>query len=250
MEIVTSRKNRIAAHFKRLGADAAYRRETGLYLCQGAKLYEEALAAGAGVRQVLYCGARPETPPGAEAYEASREILEYASPMPSAPELLFSCALPELRLPPPGGRGVILEDVQDPGNVGTIMRTAAAFGFGWLALAGDCADPYGPKAVRASMGAVFKTRVCRLGAGDLPGLGLDVYAAALCPEAEDAREARFPASFALAIGNEGRGLSRELLAAASRIIKIPMEEGNESLNAAAAAAVLMWEAYRSGLCRI
>jgi TrmH family RNA methyltransferase len=193
MELITSRKNPTIVHLKRLGADAAYRRERGLYLCQGGKLYEEALGAGAEIREVLYCGTAPELPGGAAAYRTREELLEHVSPMPSAPELVFSCALPKNNKMPDGGRIIILEDMQDPGNVGAIMRTAAAFGFGGLILAGGCADPYGPKAVRASMGAVFKTGIYQCGADELRGLKVPIFAAALSGDAADLRDRRpFP----------------------------------------------------------
>jgi TrmH family RNA methyltransferase len=244
MEIITSRKNPAAVHLKKLGTDSAYRRETGLYLCQGFKLYEEAVNSGAVIREIMFCGDRPLIPAGAVAYRAANELLDYVSPMRSAPELVFSCAIPEKGGMPEDGRVIILEDIQDPGNVGTVIRTAAAFGFSCVILAGSCADPYSAKTVRASMGAVFKTKIYQCGPEDLRQLKLPIYAAALRNDAVNIQNISLPVSFALAVGNEGHGLSDILLQLASETVLIPMEAGNESLNAAIAAAVLMWESYK------
>ena len=168
--------------------------------------------------------------------------------MKSAPELLFAC-----RVPAPGSvtgcRLLLAENVQDPGNVGTLIRTANAFGMEGVILAGACADPYGPKAVRASMGAVFRRPVWMLTTAEavktLKEQGIPLIAAALREDSAAAGEYVFPRRLALAIGNEGHGLSGEMLEAADTVLRIPMEPGAESLNAAAAAAVLLWEVYRN-----
>ncbi len=248
METITSRKNPVIARFRRLAGDRAARREEGLLLGQGRKLLEEALAAGGAPEAVLACAEVPALPSSAAVYSASPELLAWISPMKSAPDLLFTLPIP----PEPGalrGRVLLAEDMQDPGNVGTLIRTAAAFGFDGVLLSGACADPWGPKAVRASMGAVFRLGVWeRPDVGDalreLKAAGLPLYAAALARETETAGKLRFPSAFALAIGNEGHGLRPATLEEADKVVRIPMAPGAESLNAAAAAAVLMWEAYR------
>jgi TrmH family RNA methyltransferase len=167
--------------------------------------------------------------------------------MKTAPELLFVCRVPDAG-PVEGDRLLLAEDLQDPGNVGTLIRTANAFGFDGVILAGACADPFGPKAVRASMGAVFRRRVWTMSSGEailaLKEKGVPLVAAALRADAETLGKWEFPQRLALAIGNEGHGLSAEMLEAADRVVRIPMEPGAESLNAGAAAAVLLWEVYR------
>ncbi len=241
MEIIKSRQNKLIAHLRKLGTDGDYRRKSGEFLCQGLKLYNEALASGAEIRSVIAESGFEPFPDGAAA--VTRELLEYVSPMKSAPELIFSCAA-RRELGPPRGRLVLLENMQDPGNVGTVMRTARAFGMDGVILAGECADPYNPKSVRASMGAVFSLDLF-YSPEERPALPL--YAAALSDAAVTALDFEFPEEFILAIGNEGHGLSDKILAEADAVIKIPMESGSESLNAAAAAAVLMWEAYSGEL---
>ena len=124
----------------------------------------------------------------------------------------------------------------------------------WLAagllLTGSCADPFSPKTVRATMGACFRLPVYEVESAALPGLlersGLPLYAAALRADTADIRTARLDRC-AVAIGSEGRGVSRELLEASGRTLKIPMRDRCESLNAAAAAAVILWEMGRGRL---
>ena len=247
-EIITSRKNPVIGEYRRIAADREYRSERGLCLGQGKKLLEE--AAGAGRKIVSVLTAQPlELDPSVRQYLAAPELLEYASPMKSAPELLFLCDLPEpgeVR----GDRLLIAEDMQDPGNVGALIRTANAFGMDGILLAGACADPFGPKAIRASMGAVYRRPVWSLPVETVLDIlreqGIPLIAAALGENARSLGEFAFPSRLALAVGNEGHGLSGIMLGAADTVLRIPMEPGAESLNAAAAAAVLMWEVYRGG----
>ena len=142
---------------------------------------------------------------------------------------------------------MVLDGVQDPGNVGTILRTADAFWSDGLFLVNACADLYNPKTVRASMGAVFRCPVWICTPERLRALlsvsGLALYGAALREDTVDARRADYTRA-AVAIGSESRGLSPELLALCDQTLKIPMSEHCESLNAAAAAAVLLWEMAR------
>ncbi len=246
-ESITSRKNPVIAEYRRLAADRAYRAARHVCLGQGRKLLEEALSAGRTVISVLVPERLEDLEPSIRQYRAAPELIDYVSPMKSAPELLFVCELPEAG-PVTGDRILLAEDMQDPGNVGTLIRTANAFGFDGVLLAGACADPFGPKAVRASMGAVFRRRVWTLPAREavetLRSQGLHLIAAALREDAQNLGDFAFPPRLALAIGNEGHGLSPELLNAADLVLRIPMEPGAESLNAAAAAAILLWEVYR------
>ena len=141
----------------------------------------------------------------------------------------------------------MLDGLQDPGNVGTIWRTADALGADGLILVNHCADPFSPKTVRATMGACFRLPVYEAEAQALPGLlersGLPLYAAALGEDSVTVGEARL-SRCAVVIGSEGRGVSPELLRLSEKTVKIPMRERCESLNAAAAAAVILWEMGR------
>ena len=143
---------------------------------------------------------------------------------------------------------LVLENIQDPGNLGTIFRTAEAAGATGIVLSKDCVDLYNPKVIRSTMGAIF--RIPFIYTDDLKGTidelkreGITVYAAHLKGENSYDME-DYKTACAFLIGNEGNGLTEETAACADRKILIPMEGGAESLNAAVASAVLMFEAGR------
>ncbi len=146
-------------------------------------------------------------------------------------------------------RLIALERVQDPGNVGTVIRTASAFGFDGVLLV-DCADPFGPKTIRATMGAIAGipirvfSQTCQL-FSFLKENGVRSVAACLTPESVDIEKADLSQSVCVLIGNEGKGLSDEAIASADICSVIPMET-MESLNAAVAATVFLWEIKRRG----
>ena len=249
MEKISSRKNAYIRHVRELAGNVAYRAGRGEYLCDGIKTLKEALRFGAAVRSVLWKDRAEELPglSGAEQYLAPAALFDYASPMQNSPGPLFTVKIPAADLAAPIASALVLESVQDPGNVGTVIRTANAFGLSAVILTGDCADLYNPKTVRASMGAVFRQRVLRVPREELPALlernSLPLYGAALSDRAEDLRRVPMK-SAAVAVGSEGSGLSRELLELCAGQIIIPMEPDSESLNAAVAAAVIMWEMAR------
>ena len=180
-------------------------------------------------------------------YLAPAELFDYASPMQNSPGPLFTVAIRGCAKPGKLSNAIVLEGVQDPGNVGTVIRTANAFGMDAVILTGACADLYHPKTVRASMGAIFRQTVLEMDRAFLsPFLkeqGLPLYAAALDERAVDVREVSLRHA-AVAVGSEGRGLSAELIAMSDQTVIIPMGPDSESLNAAVAAAVIMWEACR------
>ncbi len=147
-----------------------------------------------------------------------------------------------------GERILLLESVRDPQNVGAILRTAAAFSVDRLIMGRDCADIYNSKTLRASMGAVFSTRIDRVSSIPetvlkLRGSGRRVFAAALDDRAMRLGDTCFEPSDCVVIGNEGHGLSNETILACDASVYIPMAERVESLNAAVAASVIMWEFF-------
>lgn len=249
MESISSRKNPYIRHVRLLAADGAYRRERGEYLCDGMKTLLEALQFGARVTSVLWKERPGEAALPAETrqYLAPGDLFDYASPQQNSPGPLFTVAIRGCGKPGALSNAIVLEGVQDPGNVGTVIRTANAFGIGAVILTGDCADLYHPRTVRASMGAIFRQKVLELDRSALrPFLkdqGLPLYAAALDEKAMDLRSVSLRRA-AVAVGSEGRGLSPELIADCDQTVIIPMQPDSESLNAAVAAAILMWEASR------
>ena len=248
MEYLRSRQSAVIRSVRELSADAQKRDETGLFLCDGKKLLTEAMRSDAEIVQVLWRECRDETGPEfPQEYLLSEELFEYASPMKHSPGPIFTVRMKkELRNERPN-RVLILEEVQDPGNVGTVLRAADAFGIDAVILLDGCADLYAPKTVRATMGAIFRQCVFRLdretALARCRDWDLPIYAAALSPRAQDLRELDLNRA-AVAVGSEGHGLSTQLLAACDGELIIPMCGAAESLNAAMASTVIMWEMQR------
>ena len=251
VETITSRQNPLMTHLRKLGASRSYRQKSGEYLCDGTKLLAEALKWHAPVRTAVFSDGAdiPELPDTVRAVRVSGELMRSVSPMETPQGALFTVALPETRLPETlsGRHYLVLDGVQDPGNVGTILRTADAFDCDGVFLVNACADPYSPKTARATMGAVFRRDVYQCTADELCALlqksNLPLYGTALRNDTVSLRDAELSRA-AVAIGSEGRGLSAEILSKCEKTIKIPMSPRCESLNAAVAASVVLWEMYR------
>lgn len=251
METITSRQNPLCTHLRKLSSSAAYRRQCGEFLCDSPKLLQEALLWGSELHTVVVTAGTeaPPLPKGVRLVEVPADVMKSVSPMETPQGTLFICTIHTEPLPEmlAGRRYVVLDTLQDPGNVGTILRTADAFHADGMFLVNGCADLYNPKTLRATMGAVFRCPVWTVGVEELSALlkrsGIPLYGAALREDTLDARQADY-SRCAIAIGSEGRGLTEDVLALCDRTIKIPMSEHCESLNAAAAATVLLWEAAR------
>ncbi|MBR1565455.1 MAG: RNA methyltransferase [Oscillospiraceae bacterium] len=248
VEHITSRKNPAIQRLRALAADGAFRRAEGEYLCDGFKLLHEAFVNGAAFRCVVWKEKPKNTPIPASVpqYIVPAELFDYVSPMKNSPGPLFTLAIPEAP-EPVFTRAILLENVQDPGNVGTVIRTAAAMGVDTVILCGACADVYSPKTARATMGAIFREKIIRCSAEDVRVIvdrnGCKFYGAALSDRAADIRTLELQ-NAAVAIGSEGQGLSRELLDQCDGELIIPMSPGSESLNAAVAASIVLWEMAR------
>ena len=165
------------------------------------------------------------------------------SPMESPQGALFLCRLPEKTEFQPKPGMLMLDGIQDPGNIGTILRTADALEIPVVLLEG-CADPYSHKVVRASMGAVFRTPVIQTtwekAKAACDAAGIPVAVTALSDRAKDIRQADL-SKMAVVIGSEGRGVRQEVLETADEELIIPMNPRCESLNAAVAATIVMWQ---------
>ena len=179
-------------------------------------------------------------------YAVPEHVLAAVSQVKTPQGIAAVCSLPEERkLEEMGNKLILLENVQDPGNVGTVLRTLDAAGFDGCILTAGCADPFGPKTLRATMGSIFRVPMCSV--QDAPAAvrrlterGYAVIGAALDGEPFYQRSA-LPEKMCVLIGNEGQGLTAETLAACTHRYRLPMRGGAESLNAAVAAAIFMYE---------
>ena len=248
MEHITSRKNRIINHLKNLSADSEYRKTSGEYVCDGEKTLIEAIQFGAEVSCVLWPDQGAfDLPKGIIEYSCPIDLLQYVSPLKNSKGPVFSVKISEPKADKRISNAIVLENVQDPGNVGTVIRTANAMGIDAVILVGDCADIYNPKTIRATMGGIFKQNIIDLKLDTLKNYvnqnGMRLYGAALSEKSEDIRNINMK-NIAVAVGSEGKGLSDELLKVCDGQLIIPMNPDCESLNAAMAASIIMWEMHR------
>jgi len=181
-----------------------------------------------------------------EIYAVPEHVLSAISQVKTPQGIAAVCGLPRARaLSEMGSKLILLENVQDPGNVGTVLRTLDAAGFDGCILTPGCADPFGPKTIRATMGSLFRVPMCSAADSvsavrELAANGYAVIGAALDGEPFYER-GTLPEKLCVLIGNEGQGLTREVLSACTHRYRLPMRGGAESLNAAVAAAIFMYE---------
>ena len=241
---ITSRKNAFIQQVRRLLTSRKERQNAGLFVADGTKLLQEAVRFWDGLDTVILTeGVETQVPDHVRVVTVTPEIMEYISPMETPQGALFLCKLPQQTdfTPKPGM--LLLDGIQDPGNIGTILRTADALDIP-VALLEGCADPYSHKVVRASMGAVFRTPVVQTTWAEAQAAckaaGIPIGVTALSDRAEDLRSAQL-LQMAVVIGSEGQGVRKEILESADRELIIPMNPHCESLNAAIAAAIVMWQ---------
>ena len=246
-ERITSRKNPLLVQVRRLLSSRSAREEAGLFVSDGTKLLYEAVRFCPGLDTVILSdGVEAETPPGVRRVRVPEDVMASISPMSTPQGALFLCRFPEKRpyVPRPGT--VLLDGIQDPGNLGTILRTADALNVPVVLMEG-CADPYSHKVVRSSMGAVFRTPVITASWEQVraacQAAGIPIAVTALEEGAVDIRQAAL-SKMAVVIGSEGQGVRREIMEAAEHKLIIPMNPHCESLNAAVAAAITMWQMKR------
>ena len=258
-ERITSRDNAKVKYACRLSSSAAFRRAEGRFFAEGRKLCCE-LAKDAALETLFYTSSAAEKCPAllelpGEHYLVEDHVADKLADVGTHQGVfaIFRTPVHTLDEIGTGARCLALERVQDPGNVGTLVRSAAAFGFDAVILSSGCAAPFAPKTLRASMGAAVRIPVIET--DDLPaalaglrGKGLTCLAAALYgsrPLSETAADC--PGGVCVVIGSEGQGLTDEAIAACDAAVRIPMTDRVESLNAGIAGSVLLWHFRGAGL---
>jgi RNA methyltransferase, TrmH family len=254
MKCITSRDNARFKQLKKLAEFARERRKTGRTLLDGAHLLASSLAAGLVPELVAVCPAgmgnadvRPllkKIPPD-RLIEFSSELMKEISPVETPTGVI---ALIEIPRPVPAVNPdfcLLLEDVQDPGNLGSILRSAAAAGVRVAWLSAGCCDAWSPRVLRGGMGAHFALEIVERVdlAEKLAGFSGLSLATSLQAE-KSLYDIDLTGTVAFLVGNEGAGLSPELAAAAGERVTIPMPGRVESLNVAAAAAICLFERVR------
>lgn len=253
MARITSTKNETIARLRTLLKKEG-RRQTGAFLVEGEKLVREAIESGLSVQTVCYDSdvltdmqlIQLLLATADQVLEVSPNVIMALSDAKTPQPIIASCRVPVKNTTlPQGGCGIVLDSVRDPGNFGTILRTAEAFGMDFV-LCWDGADPYQPKVVRSTAGAIFRVNLLQAeswqqGMQMLGQAGYSVYATTLHQSSVDVRQVAFQSPCVVVIGNEASGVRDEVIAQCNGCVTIPMENQTESLNASVAASVLMWE---------
>ena len=244
MEKITSRQNPLLVHLRKLLSSRSYREKHGQFAGDGVKLLREAVQWNAGLETVVMTQNAVDfpLPEHVRVVEIPKDVMASVSLMEAPQGALFICRIPEkkpLHIP---SCCLILDGIQDPGNVGTILRTADALEIP-VVLSDGCADVYNPKTVRASMGAILRNAPQMADKEEIithcRENGILISSTALSDRAVDLRSASLDC--AVVIGSEGKGVCETYLKASQRELIIPMNPRCESLNASVAATIVMWE---------
>ena len=263
MELLTSRNNPRIKELTRLFESARDRRAAHLFVAEGERLCKDAALSNAEIVRVFLTPSAMEkygdtvrllTERCTEVYQITEELARRVGDTESPQGVFCICKMLDKNAGMvhinKESRVIVLENLQDPANMGAVFRSAEAFDMDAVILAGNCCDVYAPKAVRAGMGAVFRLNLLRTASGAeaaqiLRKSGVTTYAAVAHGDAKKLHEVRLGRGCAVMIGNEGNGLTDEAIAACDHPLTIPMGGRAESLNAAAAAAILIWEMVRN-----
>lgn len=261
MHRIESRNNNVIKNAIKLQKSAKKRKNDGLCVIEGARLCRGAVLNNVDIVQLFFTQAALDSwgdligllqRRASKSYMVSQKVMSALSDTATSQGIVCVCATPQfsdIEKVDKRGRYIILENISDPGNMGTIIRTADALGLAGAILSQNCCDIFSPKVLRASMGSVFRlpaylsfdlVETVEL----LKNKGIRTFAAVPFANALPATDVDFSNGSAVAVGNEANGLSQELIDACGDIITIPMKGNAESLNAAVAASILMWEQVR------
>lgn len=262
MQRITSRENPMIKNVSALMLSSRERREQRLFVAEGERLCGDAAKSGTEIVRAFFTDSACKKYPqvceqirnkAQNSLLISEELAQKIADTKTPQGIFCICRMldktADLVHINKNNRFVVLENLQDPSNMGAVFRSAEAFGLDGVILAGACCDVYAPKAVRAGMGAVFRLPPVFVQSGAeaaklLNQGGIRTAAAVVGRTALPPAHARLGAGCAVFIGNEGNGLSPECIHACQTLVTIPMEGRAESLNAAVAAGILIWEMVR------
>jgi len=229
------------------------RQKQRLFLVEGRKLVEEAIQSGWKIEHILLREDQADSfilpqSPSCPIQIISSEDFTQVHTLQQAEGILAILRLPETSDPlPPKGPAFLLEEIQDPGNMGTLIRTSAWFGFPRIYLSKGCVDPFNPKALRASMGGIFRLEVCHLDSWQeqIQERRSPLFVAHM--EGEILGKIQMPGDALILLGNEARGINPYWLnQKEATMVQIPGRGDSESLNAALSGAILAWELFKTG----
>ena len=262
---ITSRKNEKIIWASKL-SDKKYRDKEGVFITDGIKLLEEAVISGLYVEKIFFTskalslyGDILKKSDSREYYLVTDEVFEKLTDETAPQGVLAVIKKPTAtefsKESIKDGGFIILEDIQNPLNLGAIFRCAYSLGGKKIILSNKCADVYNPKTLRSGMGSIFKSdfMVCENihdFISEQKSFGNNVYCTHLHSDSLKLGSFEFLQSDSIVIGNEGHGVSEKTVDACSNSVIIPMTEGAESLNAATASSIIIWEMNKSKLCNL
>lgn len=257
MTIISSPQNKRVRYLKSLQTKPRLRRSERKLILEGDRLIADALLCRGKPDLALYSPARADYDLIAQLQgrncalqPVSEAVLRHVSDTQQPAGILASFQIPRPPLPQPAERVLILDSIGVPGNLGAILRTAAAAGVDMAILAPDCVDPYNPKALRAAMGAHFRLPIVESSWKEIAAFCRDLTAYVATPDAKTRHtDIDWLESWAIIVGSEAQGVSKPARKMARRHISIPMLGATESLNVASAAAVILFEAQRQRLAQ-
>ncbi|MBQ8228391.1 MAG: RNA methyltransferase [Clostridia bacterium] len=263
MENITSKNNEKIKSAVAVRDSASQRKKSGKFFVEGARLCGDAAISGGDILQFFFTEKAKDKfsdfykkiiSVAEESYCISDDVSRKLSDTQSPQGMFCVCRIDDKNLSAdkinPYGKYILLENVQDPSNLGAVARTAEAMGIDGLIVNGGC-DIYNPKALRACMGAFFRLNIIESDdilpfIKSVQGNGIKVFASTPDGQAEKITQVNFSGGVICIVGNEGNGVTPETMAAADAKITIPMQGRAESLNASTAAAILIWEMVRRG----
>lgn len=258
MERITARTNEKIKYAVRLGESASFRKQNGEFFLEGARLCFDAAKTGIEIRQAFFTSAALEkysaytesiVATGCICFEISADVSKKLSDTENPQGVFCICKARELPSEiDADGKYLALENLQDPSNLGAVCRTAEALGLSGLIVSGGC-DVYNPKALRAAMGSSLRiplteTKELSTLLEEAKKSGMKAYASVPRSDAADIRKVSLEGGVIICVGNEGSGLSDEVIGACDSAVTIPMLGRAESFNASAAASILAWELMR------
>lgn len=249
---VASKDNPSVRRLRALTEKKKERRTSGLFVCEGEKVFREAVAAGVQISDVLLTDQAAERlsgeiaaceSAGVRVLVCDDKVLSYVSDVENPQGVIFTVKMPSVPEDLSPADLLVCDEIRDPGNLGTIIRTADAFGCGGVYLVGDCVDVWSPKVVRSCMGSIFRVPILH---GDAASCAEFCKTNSLRLLVAKPRMDSFAISeglaphCAIAIGNEAHGVSQQLEDLASGSLYVDMTGGAESLNASVCAGVILW----------
>ena len=255
MEIITSKDNPIVKKTVSLRESRRERSKSGLFVIEGLRLCKDAAFSGADIKTVLFSeeflknhfqDAEIISKSCKDVRVVSEAVSQKLGDTVNSQGVYCLCAIDNKNKDLSGNKFIALENLQDPGNIGTVIRTAEAFGLDGVVLIGNCADIYNPKVLRSTMGSLFRIPIYQFADAEsaksqFRNLGLSVYGGVLDDNATLLSKTKLDDKAVCIIGNEANGMSDEAKKVCDGFVIIDMHGNAESLNAAVAASVIMWE---------